>query len=95
MADTIASEQVNGATVTVEMVKTAKPSIRVSNVTATMCDEEFLKMYFGSAKRSGGGEVESVKILSATEAIITFSDPAGMLSGLQNNEYAFLNYLVV
>ena len=77
MMGSIASEQVKGTTVTVEMVKAARPSIHVCNVTADVCDEEFLGMYFGSVKRSGGGEVESVDILSETEAIITFSDPAG------------------
>ena len=73
----ITSVAVKGVTVTVEMVKATKPSIRVSNL-ITQCDEEFLRFYFGNAKRSGGGEVESVKILSETEAIVTFADPAGM-----------------
>ena len=78
MMDSIASKQVKGTTVTVEMVKATKLSIRVSNITApNMCDEECLQMYFSSAKMSGGGKVESVEILSKTEAIVTFSDPAG------------------
>ena len=77
MTGSITRKAVKGATVTVEMVKTTKPSIRVSNVT-TQCDEEFLRFYFGNAKRSGGGEVDSVKILSETEAIVTFTNPAGM-----------------
>ena len=77
--DSIASKQVEGTTVTVEMVKATKPGIRVSNITApNMCDEECLKTYFSSTKMSGGGKVESVEILSETEAIVTFSDPAGM-----------------
>ena len=78
MMGSITRKAVKGATVTVEMVKATKPSIRVSNVTTTQCDEEFLRFYFGSAKRSGGGEVDSVKILSETEAIVTFTNPAGM-----------------
>ena len=78
MMDSITSTQVEGATVTVEMVKATKPSIHVCNVTTDACDEEFLRMYFGSAKRSGGGEVESVDILNENEAIVTFSDPAGI-----------------
>ena len=77
MMGSITSVTVKGATVTVEMVKTTKPSIRVSNIT-TLCDEEFLRFYFGRAKRSGGGEVDSIKILSETEAIVTFTNPAGM-----------------
>ena len=77
MMGSITSATVKGATVTVEMVKTTKPSIRVSNL-ITQYDEEFLRFYFGNAKRSGGGEVDSVKILSETEAIVTFADPTGM-----------------
>lgn len=78
MMDSIASKQVEGITVTVEMVKVTKTGIRVSNITApNMFDEECLQMYFSSAKMSGGGKVESIEIISKTEAIITFSDPAG------------------
>ena len=77
MMGSITRKAVKGATVTVEMVKATKPGIRVSNVT-TQCDEEFLRFYFSRAKRSGGGEVDSVKIVSETEAIVTFTNPAGM-----------------
>ena len=79
MMDSIASQQVDGTTVTVEMVRATKPSIHVYNVLDTLCDEEFLQMYFGSSKRSGGGKVESVAIRGTTEAIITFVDPTGGL----------------
>lgn len=61
----------------VEMVKATKPGIRVSNIEADKCDEECLQLYFGNAKMSGGGKVESVEIVSETEAIIMFSDPTG------------------
>ena len=73
----ITRKAVKGATVTVEMVKATKPSIRVSNLT-TQCDMDFLRFYFGNAKKSGGGEVDSVKILSETEAIVTFKNQTGM-----------------
>ena len=76
--DSIASEQVKGTIVTVEMVKATKPSIHVRNVTADGCNKKYLEAYFSSDVLSGGGEVESVEILSETEAIITFSDPAGI-----------------
>lgn len=76
MMDAITSKQKD---VTVEMVKaTTKPSIHVCNIT-TMCDEEFLQWYLGSAKRSGGGEIEEITILGENEAQITFVNPAGML----------------
>lgn len=78
MMDSIASKQVDGTTVTVEMVKATKPGIRVSNIEADKCDEECLQPYFGNAKLSGGGKVESIEIISGTEAIIIFSDPAGI-----------------
>ena len=81
--NSIASKQVEGTTVMVKMVNATKPGIRVSNITApNMCDEECLQIYFSSSKMSGGGKVESVEILSKTEAIITFSDPAGIHANL-------------
>lgn len=72
------SEPVKGATLKVEMCKDIKPSIHVRNISTADCDEEFLHFYFGSQKRSGGGKVESIQMLSDNEAIVTFSDPAGM-----------------
>ena len=79
MMGSIASEQVKGTTVTVEMVKVTKPSIHVRNVTtADGCSKKYLETYFSTAILSGGGEVDSVDILNETEAIITFSDPAGI-----------------
>ena len=77
MMDSIASKQVEGTTVTVEMVKATKPGIHVSNLTAALCEKDFLQMYFSNPKMSGGGKVESIEILAEREAIVTFSDPAG------------------
>ena len=68
---------VKGVAVTVKMVKAAKPSICVRNFNVA-CNEDFFQYYFGNEKQSGGGELESVEMLSGNEAIITFSDPAGM-----------------
>ena len=76
MKTALSSEPVKGASVTVEMCKALKPSIHIRNIT-TQCDEEFLEFYFSNPKRSDGGKVESIKILSDNEAIVTFSDPAG------------------
>ena len=53
------------------------PSLHVQNMISTLCNEEFLKMYFGSQAISGGGEVDSVTVLSETEAVVTFVDLAG------------------
>ena len=77
MMKKIAEKGVDGTEVTVEMVKDAKPSIHVYNMTSSHCDEEFLKLYFSRPDMSDGGEVESVTIPSKTEAIITFVDPKG------------------
>ena len=76
MTDKITSKDIDGTVVTVEMVKGAKPSLHVHNI-STLCNEEFLKMYFGSKEMSGGGEVDSVTVLSETEAVVTFVDLAG------------------
>ena len=73
----LTSVPVKGVMVTIEMVKAAKPSVCVRNFNVG-CDEDFFQFYFGSEKKSGGGELESVEILSGIEAIITFSDPAGI-----------------
>ena len=73
MMDTITSKQ---KAVTVEMVKVTEPSIHVSNIT-TMCDKEFLQMYFGNTKWSGGGEIEEVTLLGENEARVTFVNSAG------------------
>ena len=61
----------------VKMVKAAKPSIRVCNFNEGY-DEYFFQFYFGNEKKSGGGELECIEMFSGNEAIITFSDPAGM-----------------
>lgn len=78
MMAAITSEPMKGAIVTVELCKAMKPSIHIRNITTEVCNEEFLELYFSHPKRSGGGEVESIKILSDNEAIVTFSDPTGM-----------------
>ena len=77
MVSAIASTKVEDTTVTVEMVKVAKPSIHISNIT-TLCTKEFMDMYFSNEKLSGGGEIDSVTICSSSEAIVTFTDPAGI-----------------
>ena len=77
MMDIIASKQVEGTTVTVEMVKATKPGVCVSSVTAALCEKEFLQTYFSNTEISGGGKVESIEILTEREAIVTFLDPAG------------------
>ena len=76
MMGVIANKQVEGNTVTVEMVKITKPSIHISNI-STDCNKDSLEMYFGSNTLSGGGEIENVTICSSSEAIITFADPTG------------------
>ena len=78
MMDKIASQDIDGTAVTVEMVKGVKPSIHICNI-STLCDEDMLKIYFSKPEKSGGGEVESVRVLSETEAIITFVDAEGMV----------------
>ena len=83
MMELLTEAQVKGMTVTVEMVKAAKPSIRVCNFNKAV-DEDFFQYYFGNEKKSGGRELESVEILSGNEAIITFSDPAGKTVSLPN-----------
>lgn len=76
MTDKITSQDIDGTTVKVEMVKPAKPSIRVYNI-STLCNEEFLKMYFSNPGMSGGGDIESVTVVSQTEAIVTFLESRG------------------
>ena len=83
MMELLTETQVKGVTVTVEMVKATKPSIRVRDFNVA-CDEDFIEYYFGNEKKSGGGELESVEMLSGNEAIITFSDPAGKTVSLPN-----------
>ena len=78
MMSAIANKQVEGNTVTVEMVKIAKPSIRISNI-STDCNKDSLETYFGSNTLSGGGEIENVTICSSSEAIVTFADPTGII----------------
>ena len=77
MVAAITSEPVKGASVTVELCKDTKPSIHIRDITAQKCNEEFLDLYFSNPTKSGGGEVESIEILSDNEAIVTFSDPTG------------------
>ena len=78
MMSAISNKQVEGNTVTVEMVKITKPSIHISNI-STDCNKDSLEMYFGSNTLSGGGEIENVTICSSSEAIITFADPTGII----------------
>ena len=79
MMAAITSEPVKGANVT---VKLCSPSIHIRNITTEQCNDEFLEFYFSNPKMSGGGEVESIKILSDNEAVATFSDPAGMYGNI-------------
>jgi poly [ADP-ribose] polymerase 10/14/15 len=88
MTDKITSKDIDGTVVTVEMVKGAKPSLHVHNI-STLCNEEFLKMYFGSKEMSGGGEVDSVTVLSETEAVVTFVDLAVVHSVLERKHSVF------
>ena len=86
MMDTIiAKEREKGITLTGEMVEPTKHSIHVWNVTTNGCYKKYLEAYCSSGILSGGGKVESVEILSETEAIITFSDPAGAKSYSTNS----------
>ena len=67
------------------MVKGAKPSLHVNNIVSTLCNEKFLKMYFGNQEMSGGGAVDSVTVLGETEAVVTFEDLAGMYYSCQTH----------
>lgn len=52
-------------------------------------DEEFIKMYFESTKRSGGGEVESVEPIGDGVAEIIFRDSKGE-SNDNNHAWTYL-----
>ena len=77
MIEKISTREIDGSTVTVEMVKASKPCIRIYNL--SICDKDMLKYYFSRPEKSGGGEVESVRILDEKEAIVTFSDVRGIV----------------
>ena len=73
----IASNPVKGKCLKVEMVHSLpKTSIRVTNIKSDL-DEDVLKKYFNNRRMSGGGDVESLKKVTETEAIITFANPEG------------------
>lgn len=54
------------------------PTICIKNITKN-CDEEYLKLYFGNTKRSGGGSIKNIEFPQKGEAIITFQDANGMI----------------
>ena len=51
-------------------------AIHIRNITKNY-DEELLRYYFETTKRSGGGEVKSVKLQQTGEAVIEFQDQSG------------------
>lgn len=50
-------------------------TIVVDGITSKI-DDDTLEMYFSSQKKSGGGEIESVRI-DGTTGYVTFCDPQG------------------
>ena len=53
-------------------------TIKVTNV-APALSKEVLKLYFESAKRSGGGEIKDLHLITEKKkAFVTFKDPDGM-----------------
>ena len=77
-----------GVILTVEVMdKEEEPylaTIVIEGITSTI-DEDILEMYFGSKKKSGGGNIEkgSIKI-EGDKGYLTFCDPQGNVSKHQN-----------
>ena len=53
-------------------------SVRISGITHNYSDQ-FIELYFENERRSGGGELEGVKLLGDGEVIVTFKDSKGKL----------------
>ena len=51
-------------------------TIHIRNITENY-DEELLRYYFETTKRSGGGKVKSIKLPQTGEAVIEFNDQSG------------------
>ena len=73
--------EVAGVQLSVEVMdeeeEPALATIVIDGITSKI-DEDTLKMYFGSKKKSGGGEIESGSIqIDGTKGYVTFCDPQG------------------
>ena len=76
--------EVTGVEVSVEVMEEeeepALATIMVDGITSKI-DEDTLEMYFGSKKKSGGGEIESGGVnIEGTKGYVTFCDPQGNLA---------------
>ena len=52
-------------------------AVLMKSIEDDCCDEEFLKMYFGSKKKSGAGVDVTVEITGRGEALISFENLSG------------------
>ena len=59
-------------------------TIHIWNITEHY-DEEHLRYYFESAKRSGGGKIKSLQLLGNGQAIIAFQDQSGKQKRMLNH----------
>ena len=50
-------------------------------------DTEMLEMYFENYKKSSGGEIEHLELISDTTAVITFEDAEGKLKARKNEKF--------
>lgn len=76
MCGKIQSKKLKQATLTAEMVKVSS-SILVQNIEREDVDEDLLSLYFSNSKKSGGCEVEDVRLIGDGKAIITFAESKG------------------
>ena len=50
-------------------------SVIVDNIKEKSCTEDYLGMYFSNKSKSGGAEVNEVKVFGRGRALVTFKDP--------------------
>lgn len=77
MCDKIESINIKQTTLTAELVKISS-CVMVHNIERDREDIEDLKFYF-SHKKSGGGDVEDIRLIGNGKAVIVFADPKGMV----------------
>ena len=50
-------------------------SVIVDNIKEKSCTEDYLGMYFSNKSKSGGSEVDEVKVFGRGRALVTFKGP--------------------
>ena len=77
MAKSLQSKSLKKGNVTAVLYEMCR-SILIQNITEHY-EEEYMLMYFETSGRSGGGPVDTIRMLGEGEVMVTFKDHKGIV----------------